>query len=231
MAEVLSISGENKARRRQHNHRRSSVKHKEQRRHSSILNHAAQERYGPLEERSNLDSPGRAYPISTAIYPQRPSSRTGSASGTETTRRIPSAIADPYRSMAISSREPTPTPFSSAAMSPESHFRESISPTTFEYEKLNELQQELAAIKVQLASLVSARQDDLQRSRSAPATLSPLPPPPPPLSPPSYGASVLVTPKKWSPPANPAAQSMFNVLKELSSSKVQLRKTGSPYVR
>ncbi|KAG0250078.1 hypothetical protein BG011_008663 [Mortierella polycephala] len=231
MAEALSISGKRRTRHRQHNHRRHSVNYRGQKRHSSVLNHAAQGRYGPLEERSNLDGPGHVYPISTAIYPQRPSSRAGSASGTETTRRIPSAIADPHTSMTISSREPTPTPFSSAAMSPESHLRESVSPATFEYEKLNELQQELAVIKVQLASLVSARQDDLQRSQFALGTLSPLPPPPPPLSLPWHGASALMTPKKWSPPANPAAQSMSNVLKELSSSGVQLRKTGSPYVR
>ncbi|KAK3809553.1 MAG: hypothetical protein J3Q66DRAFT_354230 [Benniella sp.] len=109
------------------------------------------------------------------------------------------------------------------------HIRSPAQPSQTEIDKLSELQQELAVIKEQLRSLVSAREGDLQRAQSSPAhTNSREPPPPPPgLSTPSPSG---IMSKKWAPPQSQATRCMSDVLQELSSSKVQLRKTGSPFV-
>ncbi|KAG0270870.1 hypothetical protein BGZ95_001401 [Linnemannia exigua] len=78
----------------------------------------------------------------------------------------------------------------------------------------------------QLASLL-AEKEMHQRIYSAPASLSPgvpPPPPPPPLFPQTPSS------KMRTPPVNEATRSMAMVLNELSTSKVQLRKTDSPFL-
>lgn len=72
-----------------------------------------------------------------------------------------------------------------------------------------------------------AEKQGLYRTHSAPASIGPgIPPPPPPPPFPGTPSSKLRT-----PPVNEATRSMQRVLNELSTSKVQLRKTGSPFLR
>ncbi|KAG0318254.1 hypothetical protein BGZ99_005801 [Dissophora globulifera] len=141
-----------------------------------------------------------------------------------------STIADPHSNPFLDSRGTSPLP--TLYIQPPGDQMPtpplSSSSATIENYKLNELQQELAAIKEQLRSLVSARESDL-RSQSSPSAFGSGPPPPPP---PTLNQGAGSTPlKKWTPPESEAGRSMRNVLKELSSQKVQLRKTGSPFVR
>ncbi|KAG0265181.1 hypothetical protein DFQ27_000777 [Actinomortierella ambigua] len=158
---------------------------------------------------------------------------TGDSEGRRTMRRPRSALdiyssADPLRTF-IPSRPSTPQPRPASQLSfqtsqPPPH------PTTEDHDKLNKLQEELAVIKAQLATLVSAQQEDSRRlswpSYAMPTSLIPPPPPPPPPPAPPAGLSAA---KKWSIP-NSVAQSMQDVLKELSSSQHRLRKTNSPYL-
>ncbi|KAG0344881.1 hypothetical protein BG004_004113 [Podila humilis] len=113
-----------------------------------------------------------------------------------------------------------------------------VASSTADNERFNKLQQELAVIKEQLASLVSARQEDIQRARSdvlLPGTPPPPPPPPPPPTSSSSSTSTsvpgLILAKKWSIPQSEAALSMQSVLNELSSSTRRLRQTDSPFLK
>ncbi|KAG0233816.1 hypothetical protein BGW42_007187 [Actinomortierella wolfii] len=141
--------------------------------------------------------------------------------------------ADPLRSF-IPSRPSTPQSRPASQLS----FQQASQPlsqpvaasASEDHEKLNKLQEELAAIKAQLATLVSAQQEDSRRlswPMAASSLSSPIPPPPPPPPPPSSGPNAA---KKWLIPNSEVAQSMQNVLKELSSSQHKLRKTNSPYL-
>lgn len=164
-----------------------------------------------------------------SIYP-RSTSRRGSFSGLED--RLPPGQAllatngyDPSTSGRSSPYSPFDTREDPASRPPS---QSSVSaPSTVDNERFNKLQQELAAIKEQLASLVSARKEDMQRAQNPGS-----PPPPPP--PPSFSALStpgLISAKKWSIPQHEATVSMQKVLKELSSSTMRLRKTGSPFLK
>ncbi|KAI8362955.1 hypothetical protein B0O80DRAFT_492136 [Mortierella sp. GBAus27b] len=145
--------------------------------------------------------------------------------GRETLTRKP--VNRPVSFPSSTATESSYSPFSTPRNDIVAEQRHTRPPTLFspsESEKLNELQQELAVIKEQLRSLVSARQDDLQRAQPSPSYENSREPPPPPPGPSSIGS------KRWAPPQNQATQRMNSVLQELSSSTVQLRKTGSPFV-
>ncbi|KAF8934364.1 hypothetical protein BGZ58_005763 [Dissophora ornata] len=196
-----------------------SVNAKAHDRHTHHYLHQYQQRPGQYPQHKRYLS---------AIYPQKASSRAGSATGSDihpTSALTSGSQNDPF----LNSRGPSPLPPPFPDTYPEQrHVRSPSQSSAIENQKLNELQQELAAIKEQLRSLVSARQDDLQRSQLSPVNFGSVPPPPPP--PPFQVSTSLVAPKKWTPPQTEASQSMQNVLKELSSQKVRLRKTGSPFV-
>ncbi|KAF9174207.1 hypothetical protein BGX21_011616 [Mortierella sp. AD011] len=223
LAGTLSISGHTQAQ-LHHRHRHNHTLHK---RHSSNASFRTRmPRYSLLGEpldQTNHDQ------ISLSIYPDSSSSHKESLVGSRPLSLPSFPAADPLNNPFLSSRESSPIPSSFAGTSSDPSLRSSSRNTQIaqvENEKLHELQQELAVIKKQLATLVSARKDDLERAQLSPTypgNSVPTPPPPPPLS-------SLVTPKKWTPPNSAASLSMQSVLKELSSSKVQLRKTGSPFV-
>ncbi|KAF9209420.1 hypothetical protein BGZ49_004501 [Haplosporangium sp. Z 27] len=214
LAGNLSISG----------HASAHYRHKRHSSNSSLSTRLP--RYSLLGE--PLDHSNHAH-ISPSIYPESLSRRKESLKKSRPVSLPPPTMANQLNNPFWDSRESSPLPSSFANTMPEPNSTPSSSVqitqvAQVENEKLNELQQELAAIKKQLASLVSARNDDLERAHLSPThATSPIPPPPPPFS-------NLVTSKKWTPPHSAASLSMQNVLKELSSSKVQLRKTGSPFV-
>ncbi|KAF9359740.1 hypothetical protein BGX26_011513 [Mortierella sp. AD094] len=222
LAGTLSISGHTQAQ-HYHRHRHNHSLHK---RHSSNTSlRTRPPRYSLLGEPLDQTNYEELLP---SIYPKSSSSYKESLAGSRPLSLPSFPTADPLNNPFLSSRESSPIP-SFARTFPEPSLGSSTRTTQtalVENEKLNELQQELAAIKKQLATLVSARKDDLERAQLSPTYPGdsvPTPPPPPPLS-------SLITPKKWTPPHSAASLSMQSVLKELSSSKVQLRKTGSPFV-
>ncbi|KAI7821380.1 hypothetical protein BC939DRAFT_455840 [Gamsiella multidivaricata] len=196
------------------------------RQHSHPIARTKSPRYSLLGEslEHGLDAT-RAH-SSPAIYPHSQENRAKSVAEFKhhPSPFLSTVVADSLNNPFVTSRGPSPLPSMFMDASPEQHFRHSTGSTSIESEKLNELQQELAAIKEQLRSLVSAREDEQYRLQYSPIrTSSPVPPPPPPPS--SLGQS-----RKWTPLHSDATRSMQNVLKELSSSKIQLRKTGSPFV-
>ncbi|KAG0285227.1 hypothetical protein BGZ97_007887 [Linnemannia gamsii] len=85
----------------------------------------------------------------------------------------------------------------------------------------------LSALIEELASLMAEKQSQY-RTHSAPMSVSSGAPPPPPPLPPPFPETPLS--KMRTPPVNEATRSMQRVLNELSTSKVQLRKTGSPFL-
>ncbi|KAF9433175.1 hypothetical protein BGZ76_009799 [Entomortierella beljakovae] len=209
---TLSISGHT-------NPRNYYQPHSHSRQGSSSNTRIRFPRYSLLGE--PLDNAGNSR-TSSPIYPEPSLSRKESLlSSKSPSPPYPSAIANVDNTPFLDSRESSPLP-SINRTSPELKRRTSVQSNLAENDKLSELQQELAVIKQQLASLVSARKEDMERANLSPGPSAPPPPPPPPSS--------LATPKKWSPPHSAASLSMQNVLKELSSSKVQLRKTGSPFI-
>ncbi|KAF9114609.1 hypothetical protein BGX27_010365 [Mortierella sp. AM989] len=150
--------------------------------------------------------------------------RNGSLAESRSLSLPSTTVNDSLNNPFLDSRGPSPLPSFNTLS--DTNLGSSTQTNQVENEKLNELQQELAAIKEQLASLVSARKDDLERAYSSPTYPSNSAPPPPPPPP----TSNLAMSKRWTPPHSAASLSMQNVLKELSSSKVQLRRTGSPFV-
>ncbi|KAF9901386.1 hypothetical protein EC991_006237 [Linnemannia zychae] len=159
--------------------------------------------------------------LETPIYPQVLKSHNQTHSGSRTPLRDndspPSTFTDSKNNPFIaSSGNPSPT-HNSGASSPPSN----IDNATF-----TALVQQVTTMREQLASLL-AEKDIQQRTYSASASVSPgvpPPPPPPPLFPETPSS------KMRTPPVNEATRSMARVLNELSTSKVQLRKTGSPFL-
>ncbi|KAF9962414.1 hypothetical protein BGZ72_006236 [Mortierella alpina] len=230
LAGSMSISGQDNTTHRPHSRQRHEAQYKRHM-HPKLPPSARYSLLGEILTRPDLPV------ISTpaAIYPGSPAFHTRSSSDTRREARVTPALSAPTTNSLdnpfVTSREPSPVPSSFADMvTPDSRTRQSTATSSpaLENDTVNEMRQELAAIKELVASLVSAREVDLYRANSSPAYLNSPPPPPPP--PPSQGTSTPNTSKKWALPVNQATQSMQNVLRELSSSKVQLRKTGSPYV-
>ncbi|KAF9929342.1 hypothetical protein FBU30_001703 [Linnemannia zychae] len=101
------------------------------------------------------------------------------------------------------------------------------SPSTIDSATLSDLVQQVTTMREQLAALLAEKES--QRFYSTVTSISPggMPPPPPPPPP-----LLLETPssKLRTPPVNEATRSMQRVLNELSTSKIHLRKTGSPFL-
>ncbi|KAG9321983.1 hypothetical protein KVV02_008308 [Mortierella alpina] len=228
LAGTMSISGQDTNTHRPHSRQRHEAQYRRQM-HPKLPPSA---RYSLLGE--ILTRPELPPTISTpaVIYPGPPAFHTRSTSESRRVARVTPALdaptTDSLDNPFVTSREPSPVPSSFADITtPDSRTRQTAgtSSPALENDTVNEMRQELAAIKQLVASLVSAREVDLHRANSSPAHLNSPPPAPPP--PPSQGTPS--TSKKWAPPVSQATQSMQNVLRQLSSSKVQLRKTGSPY--
>ncbi|KAF9121928.1 hypothetical protein BGX30_002305 [Mortierella sp. GBA39] len=151
----------------------------------------------------------------TALYPQ---SSTNSPNRTPTENGVTTKVVDSPPSAFTDSKN-NPFIASSGRNSPTQDTR-TPSPTT------NVDNATLSALIEQLASLMAEKQGQY-RTHSAPASVSPgIPPPPPP--PPLFPGTP--SSKMRTPPVNEATRSMQRVLNELNSSKVQLRKTGSPFL-
>ncbi|KAK5802034.1 hypothetical protein F5H01DRAFT_383940 [Linnemannia elongata] len=157
----------------------------------------------------------------TALYPQ---SSTNSRNRTSTENGVPTKVVDSPPSAFTDSKN---NPFiASSGRSSPTHDTRTPSPTTnVDNATLSALIEQVSTMREQLASLMAEKQG-LYRTHSAPASIGPgIPPPPPPPPFPGTPSSKLRT-----PPVNEATRSMQRVLNELSTSKVQLRKTGSPFL-
>ncbi|KAG0064814.1 hypothetical protein BGZ89_008834 [Linnemannia elongata] len=143
----------------------------------------------------------------TALYPQ---SSTNSRNKTSTENGVPTKVVDSPPSAFTDSKN---NPFiASSGRSSPTHDTRTPSPTT------NVDNATLSALIEQVSTM---------REQATPASIGPgIPPPPPP--PPLFPGTP--SSKLRTPPVNEATRSMQRVLNELSTSKVQLRKTGSPFL-
>ncbi|KAG0376425.1 hypothetical protein BGX24_007773 [Mortierella sp. AD032] len=156
------------------------------------------------------------------IYPQTLTSRSRTHSGNRKQARVvddspPAAFTDSVNNPFIAS---------SGNPSPAQESRTPSPSSNIDNASFTALVQQVTAMREQLASLL-AEKEIHQRTYSAPASLSPGAPPPPPPPPPFPQTP---SSKMRTPPVNEATRSMAMVLNELSTSKVHLRKTDSPFL-
>lgn len=158
-----------------------------------------------------------------ALYPQ---SSTNSRNRTPTENGDHTKVVDSPPSAFTDSKN-NPFIASSERNSPTHDTRTPSPATNVDNATLSALIEQVSTMREQLASLMAEKQGQY-RIHSESASVSPGIPPPPPPPPPIFPGTPSSTLR--TPPVNEATRSMQRVLNELNTSKVQLRKTGSPFL-